>query len=496
MDGLDLVTWNHDVELALIGTVICHGPAALPHLNGVDGDDFSPANGRLWDASQALASQGVWPDPSLLANQLGDAGIEALGGMAAFKELYLRLQATAPVPSGAGRHVEILRQTARSRRIQAAALELAFNPDNGRVDELVNRLTVLRDDRPNARVRLTPASAVDAGRPSWIWDQRIPIGGVTLMAGREGDGKTLLVCWLAARISRGQLPGQRRDQPADVLYVGLEDDRSTVIKPRLIAAGADPARFHFVDLATDQPFALDSDIADLGHAAHGLDVGLIVFDPLDAHLGHIDSHKKGEVQAAIGRLATLTQDLRCGALGLAHFNKNGLNDLLVRINGSRGFSTAVRSVLAVGAHPDDEQDRLCVLAKANMTSKTDVGAVRFRIEGATITDPTDDTPIATAAVVIVGEEHGHHPDNLLATTNDEERSLTDEATDWLEAILADGPMARAEISALAKHEGITDRPLRTARQRLGVIVERDPTAHGRPATWRLPDQAPEASDVT
>ncbi|MCP4248738.1 MAG: hypothetical protein GY778_16970, partial [bacterium] len=66
-------------------------------------------------------------------------------------------------------------------------------------------------------------------------------------------------------------------------------------------------------------------------------------DPLDAHLGTtIDSHKKGEVQAAIGRLAALTQELRCGALGLAHFNKAGITDLLTRINGSYDIQTILK----------------------------------------------------------------------------------------------------------------------------------------------------------
>ncbi len=494
--GLDVVAYDTDVEIALIGSVIIHGPPALDHLNDVDADDFSPANARLWTAVTAIAGQGHRPELAIVADQLGPAGLDTLGGRPNFQGLYLDAQAAAPVLSSVGRYVEALHQTARARRLQATALQLAQSPTNGAVDQLLDRLQTLRTDRRTGRVTLTPASDIDLDRPHWIWDQRIPVGGVTLMAGREGDGKTLLVCWLAARITQGQLIGERRNQPADVVYVGLEDDRSTVIKPRLVAAGADPDRFHFVDLTTDQPFALDTDMADLGTACNGLDIGLIVFDPLDAHLGAIDSHKKGEVQAAIGRLAMLTQELRCGALGLAHFNKAGLNDLLVRINGSRGFSTAVRSVLAIGPHPDNDTDRLCLLAKANMTSKTDVPAIRFRIEGQTLANPTDGTDIATANIAILGEETGHHPDNLLALSTDEDRTQADEATEWLAAILADGPMIRADIVKLARHEGYAEKPLRSAQTRLGVIAERDPTRQGRPSTWRLPTTTATNPDVT
>ena len=284
-------------------------------------------------------------------------------------------------------------------------------------------------------------------------------------------------------------PGERRGHPADVVYVGLEDDRSTVIKPRLIAAGTDPDRFHFVDLA-DETFALDRHLGDLADALEPLDVGLIVIDPLDAHLGHVDSHKKGEVQAAIGQLAALTQHHRCGALGLAHFNKNtGLNDLLTRIAGSAGFSTAVRSVLAIGPHPADDNDRLCLLAKANMTSKTDVAAIRFRIEAATVTKPGPDhqaEEIATATVALIGEEDGHNPDQLLSPADPEQRTMLEDAIDWLHSLLAHQPQPRADINRLAAEEGITPKTLRTARERLGVIVERDPTTRGRPSLWRLP----------
>lgn len=478
------VGYNHDLELTLIGAVMYYGPAALDRLGPLTADDFSPVNGHVFHTVVTYARQGTTPTLPLIAND--PTLIRLVGDQGTLNTLLIDAYASNIVESSIGGHAQALVALGRNRRIQATALQIAAQAHHGDTDDLLDRLQTLRTPTP-ARLKFTSADDVALDRPHWVWDQRIPIGGVTLMAGREGDGKTLLVCWLAARISRGQLAGERHQRPADVLYVGLEDDRSTVIKPRLIAAGADLTRFQFVDLDGDRSFALDTDLADLAAAATARDVGLVVFDPLDAHLGAVDSHKKAEVQAAIGRLAALTQQLRCGALGLAHFNKAGLSDLLVRINGSRGFSTAVRSVLAVGAHPDDENDRLCVLAKANMTSKTDVPAIRFRIEGATITHPVDGAEIATARIVLVGEERGHHPDSLLQLSTDEDRTLADEATEWLAAILADGPMPKADIVKLARHEGYGERPLRTAQQRLNVISERDHTAQGRPASWRLPD---------
>ena len=487
------VGYNTDVETALIGALMMHGPEALAAADGLQPDDFSPSNAHIWAAATTIAARGHYPDLGLITNEVGTHLLETLGGHQGLNLTLLDAIRYAPVVSGVPERADIIRRIAKARRIQATALQLAGQAHNGHADALLDRLNQLRTPATR-RLTLTPATNIDLARPLWIWDQRIPVGGVTLLAGQEGHGKTLLVCWLAARITQGQLSGERHNRPADVIYVGLEDDRSTVIKPRLIAAGVDPDRFHFVDLA-DSVFALDTHLDDLADAANGLDVGLIVFDPLDAHLGHtIDSHKKGEVQAAIGRLASLTQNLRCGALGLAHFNKASLGDLITRINGSRAFATAVRSVLAVGPHPDAENDRLCVLAKANMTSKTDVGAVRFRIEGTTIPSPDtdDDEPIATASVAILGEEHGHNPDQLLNPPSPEQRTATDEAADWLHSLLAQKPQPLTDIKRLAKAEGITDKTLRLARERLNLVTETRPTTgegRGRHTQWRLPSSS-------
>ncbi|MEM9892934.1 MAG: AAA family ATPase [Actinomycetota bacterium] len=484
--GLEPVSYDHAAERGVLGALMLNGPDTIAALDGFDPGDCSPDNAAIISTALAIAADGGRPDAVLLLNALDPRLVDRIGAQNV-RALLAEALTDAPVATSVAKYAGVIGDLATRRRIQATALDLARNPDNGHVTELVDRLNVLRDGARTRRLTLTPAETVPVARPHWVWDQRIPIGGVTLLAGREGHGKTLLVCWLAARLTRGQLPGERRNKPSDVVYIGLEDDRSTIITPRLLAAGADLSRFHFVDLH-HETFTLDTHLRDLENALQGLDVGLIVIDPLDAHLGDTDSHKKAEVQAAVGQLSELTQTLRCGALGLAHFNKNtGIRDILARINGSRAFSSAVRSVLGVGPHPHDDNDRLCVLAKANNTSITDVGAIRYRIEGTEIDNPNDPTdPIATAAVVIVGEEDGHHPDNLLDQSAPEDRTQLEEAIDWLRSLLAHKPQPRADIKRLAKEEGVTDKTLRTARERLGVLIERDDTLSGRPSIWRLP----------
>jgi len=331
------------------------------------------------------------------------------------------------------------------------------------------------------RLTLVRASSVRIDRPTWVWDRRIPVGGTTLMAGREGLGKTLLVCHLAAVLSRGMLPGFCQGQPTDVIYVGIEDDRSTVLVPRLTAAGADLDRVHFVDFPKGGTFSLDVDAVELTELAKSVSAALVVVDPLDSHLGPIDSHKKAEVQASVARLAELAQDVRCGALGLGHFNKSAMRDVLRKVVGSVGFTTAVRSVLGVGENPQDVDERLCVLAKANVTDQKAVGAVRFRPEKVFLDHP-DGGYIDTARAHVLGELHGIDPNSILV--DPEERSATASCKEWLQGYLKDGKEKLKKD--IEEDSTYTPKVLRNARVQLKLIVNRDEKAKGRPSTWRLP----------
>jgi hypothetical protein len=338
--------------------------------------------------------------------------------------------------------------------------------------------------------RLVVASSIRIDRPTWVYEGRIPAAGVTLLAGREGFGKTAFACYLAARVTRGQLAGDRRGVPGDVIYLGVEDARDCVLVPRLIAAGADLDRVHFLVMPSGAQFAVADDVANLGVLLAQLaDPALVFVDPLDSHLGDkVDSHRKAEVQRAIGMLATLAQEHACAVVGVAHLNKGDAHDLLARVVGSVGFTTAVRSVIGIGEHPNDEHDRVAVLAKSNLTDRVTVPAVRFRVEGTEVAHPDGGDPIDTANVVILGEELGIDPHSIVGGLDAEARTERDEAADWLVTLLRDAEdrsMPYRTIERLARDEGISRATLHRARHRAGVVVNRDEKARGRPSTWTL-----------
>jgi hypothetical protein len=49
------------------------------------------------------------------------------------------------------------------------------------------------------------ASQLEVRPVQWLWPDRIPQGGLTVLAGEPGLGKSLLSLWLASRLSRGEL---------------------------------------------------------------------------------------------------------------------------------------------------------------------------------------------------------------------------------------------------------------------------------------------------
>jgi AAA domain len=98
------------------------------------------------------------------------------------------------------------------------------------------------------RLRAERFLEVKAEATRWLWDGRIPLGTATLLVGREKLGKSTLSTELAARLSRGELPGDL--QAAAALVVSYEDSASRTIKPRLMAANADLSRVHRVVAGT------------------------------------------------------------------------------------------------------------------------------------------------------------------------------------------------------------------------------------------------------
>src|SRR6266702_1244327 len=127
---------------------------------------------------------------------------------------------------------------------------------------------------------------------TWLWPGRIPLGHLTLLDAAPGSGLSLLALTLAACVSSGSpLPDGTPTQQGTVILLAPYDSAADTIKPRLEAAGGDPAHvllFHPLvkdtsrTLARTRPFSLPQDLDHLAIMIRCLEARLVIIDPASA----------------------------------------------------------------------------------------------------------------------------------------------------------------------------------------------------------------------
>lgn len=353
-------------------------------------------------------------------------------------------------------------------------------------------------EAPARRVLLTPASAVRMRPVRWLWAERLPAGAITLIPGREGIGKSLTLAWLAARITRGQLPGIWHGQPRPVIYAATEDSWAHTIAPRLYAAGADLDMVYRVDIETDgsiDQLTLPRDCEALSAEINRLGVAMLAADPLLSLISsRIDTFKDQQLRTALEPLARLADQTGCAVVGLAHFNKSATTDALNLITGSRAFAAVARAVLAIARDPDAD-DGSCVLSQAkNNLGRLDLPSLRYVVNTAEV--PTDEGPAYVGVLAFTGESERSVTDILTesASGDPHERTQRGEATGWLIDYLTSqgGSALRKDVLAAASAAGVAKATLERAVYKSPEFTS---TASGFPrvAVWSLSDNHGQSS---
>jgi hypothetical protein len=389
-----------------------------------------------------------------------------------------------------------LREADRFPRRPRSAL--TTHPAVASVRDLDEALT-----QPPARtVHLTQASTITIRAVLWFWLERLALGTLALIGGREGIGKSICAYTLAAMSTRGRLPGVYLGIPKAVIIVATEDSWAHTIVPRLIGAGADLTRVYRADVLTtglgESALSLPRDLASLERAVVDVDAALIILDPLLSRLdATLDSHKDAEVRQALEPLVALADRTRTTILGLIHVNKTASTDALTTLMGSRAFAAVARSVLFVMTDPDNEDARLLGQAKNNL-GRMDLPTLSFRIVGTHVAD-AEDGPVWTGKLEWTGESDRSIRDALDAAVQAGaagDKTATSEALSWLEDFLSseDGQADSAVVKRKGAAAGHSTSSLHRARHKLKVAT----TTSGFPRRtfWSLPSQSSRARGET
>jgi hypothetical protein len=320
-------------------------------------------------------------------------------------------------------------------------------------------------------------------------------GMFSLLAGREGTGKSTVMTDRIARLTRGQLDGVHRGRPRSAIIVATEDSWQHTLVPRLMAAGADLDRVlrlqvQRIDLGECE-LSLPEDIDAVREVIPEHDVAMVVLDPLISRLSRgLDTHRDAEVRLALEPLAKLADDTSVALIGLIHVSKAMTKDPLTAVMGSRGFVAVARSVLFAAADPADRSNRVLSVVKCNVGPDDSSGkeSLAYKVEGATVDTP--EGPAETSRIVWTGVAvQGVR--ELLAVGDGERGASRQDAEEFLREILAGGPVPSDDVVAEAKEAGITTATLRRAKDSIGVRAAKQGGQFGGVGArwyWKLPPQ--------
>lgn len=327
------------------------------------------------------------------------------------------------------------------------------------------------------------ASSIETKAIEWLWPGRLARGKHTAIAGEPATNKSTLVTEICASITtqrewpcnEGQPPRKGR-----TIVFSAEDDAEDTIVPRLIAAGADLDLVEIIDAVRDEKgqrsFNLAADIDRLEKliAKFG-DVDLVTIDPISAYLGKTDSHRNSEVRAVLEPLQKMAERTGVAVLSVTHFNKPGggtTSKALHRFVGSIAFTAAARMAFAVMEDSDEANRRLLLHVKNNLAAPPQGIAFTVvqrlvEVSGGSVVQPYvvwDPNPVTmTANEAMAADAGGAKP-------------AQDDAAEFLQELLADGPVPQKRVKEDADGAGLSWATVRRAKDRLGVKAVRDTVA--------------------
>lgn len=224
------------------------------------------------------------------------------------------------------------------------------------------------------------ADGIHATAVKWVWPGYIPLGALSIISGAEGMGKSQVAINIAATVSSGGTwPDGSRAQQGGALVFEAEDDAGSVIKPRLIAAGADLRR-----VGIGGGFDLSEGVGALVAETKRIGgVRLVVLSPLRTFFKAAEDHGNSGVRAALKPLLEWAATSGVSIVGITH--PPSAKKYTQAFAGSQGYVEVARAAFSVLPDPDDDNPlirlrrRVLVAAKANLAPDGEI--MGFRIEG-------------------------------------------------------------------------------------------------------------------
>lgn len=339
------------------------------------------------------------------------------------------------------------------------------------------------------RTPLSEGQDSDPASPSihWLSPGRIPLGQVTMLDGDPGLGKSCVALDVAARLTRGQaMPFAEAAAlpPADAVILSGEDAPALVLA-RVAAAGGDCRRIHIVrpsldDLfgappqaASDERMRLPRDLARLRDLLCRTGARLAIIDPFVAFLDpSVHWHLDQSIRRVLLALGQIAEELGVAMVLIRHLNKQSHVKAIYRGSGSIALIGNARAGLLVVEDPERADARLLVAQKSNLGPMPPAARYLLCSAGASV------------RVAWLDEQRLDAAGLQCAAALPEESHAIAEAVAFLKENLRDGAMGAKYVIHDAKIAGISERTLRRAKYKLGVISSVWPYGGGGDDRWQ------------
>ena len=332
---------------------------------------------------------------------------------------------------------------------------------------------------------LTWLSDVEPEEVDWLWQDRLAQGKYNVLAGMPDLGKTTVALDIAARMSvGGTWPDGTVCPQGPSIIMTAEDGIADTIVPRIIKLGGDRTHIAVLEGMRDKtgrgPVNLDHDLDMLEQAIEEVQPLLVIIDPLTAYLGDINSHNDAAVRRLLEPVIKMLEQRRVALLGIAHLNKNQALDLMHRISGSGAIVQTARGGMFCGEHPQDADRRVLAQFKKNLSGLP--RSLDYILDGGGLTWDASAPDIPYR--------------DLITKPSPEEKSVVDEAEEFLSDYLNRGPAKHTDVVRAARAHGVTQMTLRRAKQRLNVQTRKVGFGLNSYTEWSLSSETPKWLNVS
>jgi putative DNA primase/helicase len=344
--------------------------------------------------------------------------------------------------------------------------------------DLISKMPLWSLKKEIIEIESISAAAIEPEPLLWLWENRIPLGKLTVFCGPPDTGKSTVAIDIASRITRGDVwpdcNGHR--DPQDVLMLISEDDLADTIVPRLTVSGADKERVHFArqsiygEKRAARRINFETDLGALERMiSANQNIKLVIVDPLGSYIGKLKKNADEDMRWVLSELKEMAERMGIAIISIDHFNKNVEQSAIHRLSGAGALAAVPRAVWAFIKDKDDPEKltRLMLNAKLNVVSEAKKVGLQYRTESRELEIKQ---MMVSLPVIDWRGTNKSDLDEVLHEQADPKIGKLKKCCAWLKEKLGNGPKWSKTLYAEGGDSGYSASTIRRAIEEMGVDV--------------------------